>query len=83
MVVEGDGGRSSAASAALPFLVDDHSFAINQEVVNPVEDAVCSHLSLESVVPVVDFPQQLLFLAAGQRWDLGRVVDLWSGEATA
>lgn len=56
--------------------IDDHSFAIDEEVVELVQDAVCGHLSVESV-RVVDVPQQLLLLAAGQRRDPLRGPHLW------
>lgn len=68
---------AKSLSAILPFLLfSNSSFAIDEEVVELAQDAVCSHLSLEGV-EVVEARQQLRLLAAAQCCDLFRVPHLW------
>lgn len=78
-MVETDGCHSpvgQTSSELLPF--SNRSLAIEDEGVELAQDAVCSHLSVESV-GVVEVLQQLLLLDAGQRRDLLRVPHLWGG----
>lgn len=67
LVVEGD-GRCNPAACGLPALrslVDDHPPAVDQEVVEVVQDAVRGHLPVEGV-GVGGVFKELLLLAAGQ-----------------
>lgn len=82
MVVETDGCDTPddrTSSLSLP-LIDDHPFAIDEEVVELVQDAVRGHLSVESVRDV-EGPLQLLLLAAGQRCDLVGFPHLFGGRS--
>lgn len=71
LLVEGD-GRHEPAACGLPVLrslVDDHPPAVDQEVVEVVQDAVRGHLPVEGV-GVVGVFKQLLLLPAAQPHDL-------------